>query len=155
MPGLAALEVSRAIPRVKAYKRYEKRGLFLLVHASGSKIWRFKYKHCGEEKQIGLGQFSGVSLAQATEAREAGRLDHVVPLSRQARALLKELHAHTFLVLTPFISSRINAGTLEKSKPGASQGRKVTDLCLLRVACRLVAKEAADRRTAEKHLRVT
>jgi len=52
MPRLNALVVRRAKPRHKSFELFDERGLFLLVNPSGSKIWRFKYKHGGKEKHI-------------------------------------------------------------------------------------------------------
>jgi hypothetical protein len=73
MPRLNALAVRQAKPRNKAYKLYDERGLFLLINPSGSKIWRFKYRYSGKEKQISFGHFPDISLAHARELRGEAR----------------------------------------------------------------------------------
>jgi hypothetical protein len=37
------------------------KGLYLLVTASGSKLWRFKYRLAGKEKKLALGAYPGTS----------------------------------------------------------------------------------------------
>lgn len=61
----------------KAYKLADEKGLSLLVHPNGSKYWRLKYRHAGKEKQLALGVYPEVTLAQARE------------LTLEARVLLK------------------------------------------------------------------
>ena len=68
---LTNIEVRNAKPREKAYKLTDARGLFLLVIPAGGKYWRFKYRFNGKEKQLGLGTYPDVSLANARAAREA------------------------------------------------------------------------------------
>ena len=41
--------------KAKAYKEYDFDGLFLLVKATGSKSWRFKYRFDGKEKLMVFG----------------------------------------------------------------------------------------------------
>lgn len=73
MPRLNALAVRQAKPRNKPYKLYDERGLFLLINPSGSKIWRFKYRYSGKEKQISFGHFPDISIAAARELRGEAR----------------------------------------------------------------------------------
>ncbi len=47
--------IRQAKPQAKPYKLTDERGLFLLVQPSGSKLWRFKYRHQGKEKLLALG----------------------------------------------------------------------------------------------------
>ena len=61
----------------KAYKLADGKGLFMLVQPNGSKYWRLKYRHAGKEKQLALGVYPEVTLAQARE------------LTLEARVLLK------------------------------------------------------------------
>ncbi len=49
------------------------KGLYLLVTASGSKLWRFKYRIDGKEKKLALGSYPEVGLKQARERRDAAR----------------------------------------------------------------------------------
>lgn len=48
-------------------------GLYLLVTATGSKLWRFNYRHQGMHKTLALGQYPDVGLADAREKRRAAR----------------------------------------------------------------------------------
>lgn len=51
----------------KAYKLYDRNGLFLLVKPNGSKLFRLKYFHNGKEKLMALGEYPLVSLATVRE----------------------------------------------------------------------------------------
>ena len=46
----------------KSYKKYDSRGLLLLVKPNGSKLWYFKYRFGGKEKKLPIGAFPEVSL---------------------------------------------------------------------------------------------
>jgi len=48
--------------KAKAYKVGDFDGLFLLVKATGSKSWRFKYRVDGKEKLIVFGDYPAISL---------------------------------------------------------------------------------------------
>jgi len=54
-------------------KMADERGLYLLVTASGSKLWRLKYRIDGKEKKLSLGSYPDVSLKDARERRDAAR----------------------------------------------------------------------------------
>jgi hypothetical protein len=60
-------------PTEKAYKIFDNRGLFLLVTPAGRKLWRFKYRYGGKEKQLSLGIYPLVSLTEAREKRDTFR----------------------------------------------------------------------------------
>jgi integrase len=49
------------------------KGLYLLVTASGSKLWRLKYRIDGKEKKLSLGSYPEVGLKEARDRRDAGR----------------------------------------------------------------------------------
>ncbi len=61
-------------PRDKIYKCTDERGLYLEVHPSGSKLWRYKYMHIGKSKRIALGRYPEVSLAEARRKRDEAKL---------------------------------------------------------------------------------
>ncbi len=64
----------RALPTGnRIYKRADARGLYIEVHPTGSKLWRFKYKHLGKEKRIALGRYLDVGLADARRMRDEAR----------------------------------------------------------------------------------
>ena len=49
-------------------------GLYLQVSPAGSKRWFLKYRIDGKEKQLALGSYPAVSLAEARKARDAAKL---------------------------------------------------------------------------------
>jgi len=46
----------------KQVKLYDGDGLYIQINASGSKLWRLKYKLAGKEKLLALGRYPDVSL---------------------------------------------------------------------------------------------
>ena len=54
-------------------KLADSKGLYLLVTASGSKLWRLKYRIDGKEKKLALGSYPEVSLKMARARRDAAR----------------------------------------------------------------------------------
>jgi integrase len=71
--------ISAAKPKQKQYKLSDGGGLFLLVHPSGGRWWRLKFRVQGSgkriEKLLSLGTYPEVSLKQARERREQARRD--------------------------------------------------------------------------------
>jgi integrase len=70
---LSDVAIRAAKPREKAYKMFDERGLFLLVTATGSKLWRFKYRFDGREKLLSFGSFPDVPLRVARDKRDEAR----------------------------------------------------------------------------------
>lgn len=61
-------------PTGKARERYtDDGGLYLEVASSGSKLWRWKYRHDKKERRMALGSYPDVSLADARRERDKGR----------------------------------------------------------------------------------
>jgi integrase len=54
-------------------KLADEKGLYLLVTATGSKLWRLKYRVDGKEKKLVLGAYPEISLKDARTARDAAR----------------------------------------------------------------------------------
>ena len=57
-------------PNGKAKKHFDGGGMYLLVTASGSKLWRMVYHFNKKEKSLSFGQYPAVSLKDARERRE-------------------------------------------------------------------------------------
>lgn len=57
-------------PRDRPYKASDGLGLYLLVQPTGSRLWRFKYRHGGKEGVESLGAYPDVSLALARKKRD-------------------------------------------------------------------------------------
>lgn len=70
---LTDVEIRRAKPRRTAYKLFDEKGMYLLVSATGSKLWRLKYRFAGKEKTFALGQYPDKTLAEARDARDEAR----------------------------------------------------------------------------------
>jgi integrase len=77
---------------VKAYKLYDRDGLFLLVKPNGAKLFRLKYRYNGKEKLMALGEYPYLSLATVRErtldARKklANNIDPMAEKQAQAKA---------------------------------------------------------------------
>jgi integrase len=84
---LSDVAIRAAKPRDKAYKMFDERGLFLLVTATGSKLWRFKYRFDGREKLLSFGSFPDVPLRVARDKRDEARrtLSAAEPLDPSAK----------------------------------------------------------------------
>ena len=67
------IRIRQAKPRDRDYKLTDYDGLHLLVRKTGSKLWRFAYRFAGKQKQLALGVYPTVTLAEAREKRQAAR----------------------------------------------------------------------------------
>src|SRR3954452_18788036 len=65
--------IRNAKPAERNYKLTDFDGLYLLVCKNGSKLWRFAYRFDRKQKQIALGCYPEVTLADARDRREAAR----------------------------------------------------------------------------------
>jgi integrase len=65
--------IRSAKARERHYKLTDFDGLYLLVCRNGSKLWRFAYRFDRKQKQIALGAYPEVTLAEARDRREASR----------------------------------------------------------------------------------
>lgn len=70
---LTDLEVRRAVPREKAYRVSDGRGMYLEISPSGGKYWRLKYRFNDREKRLALGVYPDVTLAHARKKRDEAR----------------------------------------------------------------------------------
>jgi hypothetical protein len=69
---LTQLQITSAKPKAKPYNLSDGQGLVLAIQATGSKLWRFRYRYGGLQKTLHLGRWPIVSLADAREkCREA------------------------------------------------------------------------------------
>jgi integrase len=63
----------KARPLAKAFKLTDGGGLFLYITPTGSRLWRWKYRHGGRERLMSFGAYPAVSLAQVRELHRQGR----------------------------------------------------------------------------------
>ncbi len=87
-------------PLDKAYKASDGLGLYLLVQPTGSRLWRFKYRHGGKEGVESLGAYPDVSLALARQKRDE---------LRRLRASGVDLAAHRRATKAAQTNSAVNS----------------------------------------------
>lgn len=71
--ALSDTAIRAAKSRDKDYKVADEKGLYLLVTAGGSKLWRVKFRYLGKEKKLSLGAYPDVSLKDARRLRDEAR----------------------------------------------------------------------------------
>jgi integrase len=89
---LTDLAARRAAAKDKDYKLAAEKGLYLLVKANGAKYWRMKYRFAGKEKTLSFGVYPEVTMAEATEKRDAARKfirDGIDPSMEKKKAKLQ------------------------------------------------------------------
>jgi hypothetical protein len=57
----------------KPVKLFDGRGLFLLLHPSGGRWWRFQYRFAGRHNAVALGVYPDVSIEEARVRRDRFR----------------------------------------------------------------------------------
>ena len=99
--ALTDTAIRNATAGTKDRKLADDKGLFLLVTAGGSKLWRFKYRIDGKEKKLALGAYPEVSLKEARAARDLARNSaqagsDPAAAKREARAAKRVAAGNTF-----------------------------------------------------------
>ncbi len=64
---LSDLKCRKAAPKAKPYRIADRGGLALLVTPEGGKLWRWKYRFDGKQKQMAFGKYPDVSLVKARD----------------------------------------------------------------------------------------
>ena len=152
-----------AASREKDYKLADSGGLYLHVLRTGSKIWRWKYRIHGKEKNLTFGPYPDVSLAGARDQRDEARklkrdgLDPAVA-RKQERAASAKAAGETFEIIAKDWHSRqqprwtnrhsdIVIGRLEKevfAHIGSVPIRQITAPMVLDVLRRMEKRGAVD-----------
>lgn len=70
---LSATVINNAKSKDKPYKLADEKGLYLLIQATGGKLWRFDYRFLSKRKTLALGAYPDVSLAHARDKRDSAR----------------------------------------------------------------------------------
>ncbi len=70
---LSDTRIRKAQARGSAYQLTDGHGLFLLVTPTGGKLWRWKYRFDGAQKQMSYGKYPDVSLPDARDRHAAAR----------------------------------------------------------------------------------
>ncbi|MBI1348650.1 tyrosine-type recombinase/integrase [bacterium] len=107
MTKLTEIAIKKAKPGTSIRKLSDGNGLVLLVYPNGSKYWAFRYRYLGKEKNLSLGIYPTVSLAQArrkladarnllsegqdpSEARKAEKRQALVSAENNFEAIARE-----------------------------------------------------------------
>jgi integrase len=86
--ALTNLQIQNARPTDRVTQYTDDRGLYLEVHPSGSKLWRYKYRYMGKQMRLAIGRYPDVSLAEARRRRDDARRqldDGIDPLAKRKR----------------------------------------------------------------------
>ena len=70
---LNEITVKSLKPTDKARKVSDAKGLYLFVAPTGSKLWRYDYRHDGKRKTMSFGAWPKVSLATARGMRDVAK----------------------------------------------------------------------------------
>lgn len=70
---LTQTTVVKTLAKDKPIKLSDGGGLHLLVHPSGSKLWRFRYRFGGKENMLSFGSFPIITLATARSKRDEAK----------------------------------------------------------------------------------
>ncbi len=92
---LSDTQIKNAKPKDKDYTLTDGGGLYLLVKATGSKIWRLQYSVDGKRYLTSFGAYPAVGLAEAREKRAVYQKDisngiNPAEVKKQSKAVTKE-----------------------------------------------------------------
>lgn len=65
--ALSDVKIRNAKPKAKPYRLADGDGLCLYLHPNGGKYWRLRYRWAGKEKQLALGVYPEIGLADARD----------------------------------------------------------------------------------------
>ena len=71
--ALTDIAIKSAKSRERDYKMADGGGLYLLITASGGKLWRLKFRIDGIERKLSLGKYPALSLGDARKARDLAK----------------------------------------------------------------------------------
>lgn len=126
---LTDVKIRALKPRANIYRVADANGLCLEVRPSGSKLWRYRYRHAGKASMLPLGEYPATSLADARAERDKARAlvrGGVNPANavRAARAAKMESTANTFAAIAgEFLNKR--------SKEGMGAGSVARDMRMI------------------------
>ena len=93
MSELTEVAIRAAKATDKPYKRFDGKGLYLLIMPTGGRLWRLKYRTDGKEKLLSLGSYPEVSLKRARERCDALRAQLANGLDPSAKRKAEKVSA--------------------------------------------------------------
>jgi len=169
--ALTFFDVKAANPKDKSYRLSDGDGLYLQIQPNGSKLWRFRYRHAGIEKMLGIGPYPAVSIADARLKRDEARklletgVDPIV--QRKHERIAAETSARTTfgLVAAEYLSNMqangAAASTLSKNKwlledlASPLANRPIAEVTAAEILDLLKRVERTGRRESARRLRST
>ncbi|MEO6359500.1 MAG: integrase arm-type DNA-binding domain-containing protein [Sphingomicrobium sp.] len=150
-------------------KLADEKGLYLLVTATGSKLWRLKYRIDGKEKKLALGAYPEVGLKEARTRRDEARKsaeggsDPAVA-KREARNAKRTASANTFAAIADEYIAKLEAEgralvTIDKTRwllsklSPALGSRPITEITPHELLAVLRTSERAGQRETARRLR--
>lgn len=97
---LTEVQVKTVLPREKHYGMSDGGGLRLLVMASGSKYWQFRYTFAGKRETFTFGDWPSISLAQARRSAAAFRKQLAEGKNPKAERKLEEFRQTVTRMIT-------------------------------------------------------
>jgi integrase len=71
---LTTPKIVHAPAKQRPYKLRDDHGLYILVTPARGRLWRYRYRFAGKVKDLAIGTFPDVTLAQARDKRDAARI---------------------------------------------------------------------------------
>jgi len=112
--------------RANAYRVADTNGLCIEVRSTGSKVWRYRFRHVGKASIITLGEYPAISLAEARVERDKARAQvrcgaNPAHVAKAERATRLERAGSTFAsVALEFLAKRekegMGAGSVERAR---------------------------------------
>ena len=98
---LTYIQINVAKPRAKAWNLSDSQNLYLVIQPNGSKLWRFNYRFLDKQKELHLGGWPTISLAEARARRDEAKkkiAEGIDPAleKKRARIAAKYAAANTF-----------------------------------------------------------
>lgn len=137
---LTDLQVRKLAPQAERYEVLDGNGLYIRVHPSGAKSWVYRYNFEGVPRRYTLGQYPGLTMAEARKKHAAAVADlqrGIDPGAKAREAKAKRKAAPTFEdLLNEFWDKELGKTPsgperkrlVEKDALGPWQKRKVADI---------------------------
>lgn len=70
---LTHIQIASAKPAEKPFKLHDDKGLHLLIRPNGSKLWRMRYRFLDKQKELHIGPWPQVGIAEARTRRDEAK----------------------------------------------------------------------------------